>query len=342
MKERSSAYSHFFIPAAFLLVIAVAWSIFWFFVSRQTAAAVDHWLAQEERLGRNWSCPDRKIGGYPFKIEISCSDLAFSGRIAGAVMTGSVRGFQATSPLLRRDDLLVRLEPPFDATTEDGTVDMSLDWKDLYVQLEGPPGAYEQLVLAGTDVQLQGRAADLPPLDGHFSELRSHLSLAQDRNDNSYDFTFAVNDGVLPALGQILNMQDSLYVQLGGTLSQVPAGNVQTFADFLEQWRAAKGHLDIASARLRSGGVQFEATGGLDLDPQHRLNGKLDAVLAGFDKVFRQLNLDPGLFAAGKGLAGILGKGSGTPGRLDLPVGFSAGQVLLGHVPTPFQIPPLY
>ncbi|MCL2384352.1 MAG: DUF2125 domain-containing protein [Alphaproteobacteria bacterium] len=342
IKERASTYSHIFIPAAILLIIAVGWSIFWFFASRQAVSAVGHWLEQEAKLGRNWTCLDQKIGGYPFKIEIMCSGLQFSGNIADMAMTGSVPGFEATAPLLRQDDLLIRLEPPFIAKAQDGGIDLNLGWKDFYVQLEGSPGAYQSIVLAGTQVKLQGHVADLPPLEGGFNELQSHLSLAQDRHDNSYDFTFAFNDGAIPALTQVLHTQESLYVQFGGSLSQVPAGNATTFADFLEHWRTTNGHLDIASARLSSGGTQFEATGGLGLDEQHRVNGELNAVFAGFDKVFRQLHMDPGVLVAGKALSGLMGKGSGVPGRLDLPLSFSAGHVSIGPVLTPLEIPPLY
>ena len=36
---------------------------------------IDAWLDREARLGRTWTCPNREIGGFPFRIEVNC-DLA--------------------------------------------------------------------------------------------------------------------------------------------------------------------------------------------------------------------------------------------------------------------------
>ena len=58
IKHRSTAYYLVFVPGAVLLTIVVGWSIFWYFVSRQTAAAVTNWMTHEAQAGRNWTCPD--------------------------------------------------------------------------------------------------------------------------------------------------------------------------------------------------------------------------------------------------------------------------------------------
>ena len=341
-KQLLSAYLPVILPAAVILAIAAGWSVLWFVASRQTAAAVTNWMTQEAKLGRSWTCPDQKIGGFPFSIDISCVNLLFQGKVFDKTLTGSVRGFHATSPLLRDDNLLARIEPPFVAKSSDGTIDITLQWDEFYVELEGPPSAYERVALAGTKIKVDGRAETIDPLEGGFDEIHSFISLAPDRRNHSYDFTFSFDNGSIPALSSLLETQNPIEVQFRGTVSQAELGGAVTLADFLEKWRSANGHVDISTARLRSGGIVFEAQGGLDLDDQHRVNGKLDAGFAGFDKAFRQLNIDPGLITAGQLLSGLLGKSGGVPGRLSLPVSFSDGFLSIGPVRTSIQIPPLY
>jgi Uncharacterized protein conserved in bacteria (DUF2125) len=116
----------------------------------------------------------------------------------------------------------------------------------------------------------------------------------------------------------------------------------ETLQDFLENWRSANGHVDITTGWLTSGQMIFDATGGLDLDGQHRVNGKLDASFAGLDKAFRQLGVDPTLITAGQVLSGLLRGGRGGTGRLNLPLTFSEGFLSIGPVRTQIQIPPLY
>ena len=58
-----------------LLLVAVAWTVGWFLIRNRVGEALDSWLAAEARNGRQWTCRDRTIVGYPFRIEIVCSAL---------------------------------------------------------------------------------------------------------------------------------------------------------------------------------------------------------------------------------------------------------------------------
>ena len=49
-----------------LVVAGLGWSGFWAFAAMQTGQALEAWVAREKTFGRVWSCPNPKIGGYPF------------------------------------------------------------------------------------------------------------------------------------------------------------------------------------------------------------------------------------------------------------------------------------
>jgi hypothetical protein len=170
-----------------------------------------------------------------------------------------------------------------------------------------------------------------------------NVVLARDRHDNAYDFMFTFNQGSIPALNSLLDTQLPIDMQVGGTISQVDLRGAETLQDFLENWRAANGHVDLTTGWLTSGHIIFDGKGGLDLDGQHRVNGKLDASFAGLDKAFRRLGIDPALISAGQVLSGLLGGGQGGgTGRMNLPLTFSGGFLSIGPVRTQIQIPPLY
>jgi hypothetical protein len=340
-KQRLTAYSWLLPPVAIVIAGVIGWPVFWYVKSRQTAAAVTAWMTHEAQLGRAWSCPDQKIGGFPFSVEISCANLLFQGEILGKTLTGTVRGFRATSPLLRTGNVLAQLDPPFAAKTSDGTFDISMQWGELFLDLEGRPGALERLSLSGNQVRLQEKAGGMDTVDGASGDV--NVVLARDRHDNAYDFMFSFNQGSIPALNSFLDTQLPIDMQAGGRISQVDLRGAETLQAFLENWRSANGHLEITTGWLTSGHIIFDATGGLDLDGQHRVNGKLDASFAGLDKAFRQLGVDPALITAGQVLSGLLGGGQGSgTGRLNLPLTISDGWLSIGPVRTPIQIPPLY
>jgi hypothetical protein len=343
-KQRLNANSLLLRLVAVVLAVAIGWSLFWYVKSRETAATLTAWTTHEAQLGRVWSCPNQKTGGFPFSVEISCANLLFQGEILGKSLTGTVRGFRATSPLPRAGNVAAQLDPPFAAKTSDGTFEFTTQWGELFLGLEGEPGALDRVSLAGNQVRLQGKIVGIDPVAGAFGEVSGTFVLMQDRHDHAYDFMVSVKQGSIPALNNLLDTQLPIDMEVRGTISQVDLRGAETLRDFLENWRRANGHVDITTGWLTSGHIIFDAKGSFDLDGQHRVQGKVDASFAGLDKAFRKLGVDPALIAAGDVLSGLLGGGQrgGGTGRMNLPLTISKGFLSIGPVRTRIQIPPLY
>ncbi|MGH6839416.1 MAG: DUF2125 domain-containing protein [Methylocella sp.] len=342
-KQRVYAYSSLLPPLAVVVAGMIGWSVFWYVKSCAADAALTAWTAREAELGRAWSCPDQKIGGFPFSVEISCPNLLFQGEMLGKTLTGSMRGFRATSALLRTGDVLAELDPPFAAKSSDGVFEFTMQWGELFLDLEGEPGRLDRVTLAGRHVRLQGKIGGIDPVQGAFGNVSGNFVLIQDRRDHAYDFMVSVKQGAIPALNGLLETQLPIDMQVRGTISQVDLRGAESLQDFLENWRSANGHVEIAAGSLTSGQIVFDAKGGFDLDDEHRVKGKLDASFAGLDKAFRRLGVDPALITAGQVLAGLLGgRQGGGAGRVKLPLSFSEGFLWIGPVRTQIQIPPLY
>ena len=62
-----------FIAPLLLLILAAAWSGFWFYAASQAEIAADAWRAQEAKSGRIYDCAKRSIAGFPFRFEVQCS-----------------------------------------------------------------------------------------------------------------------------------------------------------------------------------------------------------------------------------------------------------------------------
>src|SRR5689334_10329941 len=62
-----------FIAPVFVLILAIAWSGFWFYAASQAETATDAWRAQEAKAGRVYDCAKRSIAGFPFRFEVQCS-----------------------------------------------------------------------------------------------------------------------------------------------------------------------------------------------------------------------------------------------------------------------------
>ena len=96
-------------PFILLLLLAVGWSVFWFVARERTRTGYDEWVASEAAAGRLWSCADRVIGGYPFRLELSCSELAVSRPDVHATI-GRVR---VVSQLYKLSHIIAEATGPF-------------------------------------------------------------------------------------------------------------------------------------------------------------------------------------------------------------------------------------
>jgi hypothetical protein len=342
-KQRPHSYSWLYPSVAMLIAVLIGWSIFWYFKTRQIAAAFDTWAAHQAQLGRTYSCPDRKIGGFPFSVEITCTNPFFQGDVLGKKVSGSMRSFRASAPLLRTENVVAQLDAPLAAKSSDGTLDITAQWGQAILDFQVENGTLERVSLSGDQVRVQGRIGGADAGKTAFDEFNSYFVISPDRHDRAYDIMVSFNQGAVPAINSFLGSELPLAMVVEGTISQVDLSSAATLQDFLDKWRAAKGHLDIKTAWLTSGSIIFDAKGGLDLDDQHRPKGKLDASFGGFEKAFRSLDIDPALLNAGHALSALLnGSRSSGTGRLELPVTFSEGVVSIGQLRTPIELAPLY
>src|SRR6266567_8089150 len=87
--RRRSLWRLFIMPAL-LLVAAAAWSAFWFFAASEVGVKADAWRAQEAKSGRIYDCGKRTVAGFPFRLEVRCSD-------ASVALVAQTAG-QATNP----------------------------------------------------------------------------------------------------------------------------------------------------------------------------------------------------------------------------------------------------
>jgi hypothetical protein len=197
--------------------------------------------------------------------------------------------------------------------------------------------------LSGDQIKMQGKVAGADVGTTAFDEFNSYFVLSPGRHDRAYDVLVSFNQGAVPPINKFLGTEHPLALDLEATVSQVDFSGAPSIEDALDKWRAANGQLDVTAAWLTSGSIIFDAKGGLNLDEQHRPQGKLDASFGGFEKAFRNLNVDPALLKAGEALSGLLnGSHDSGTGRLNLPVTLADGALTIGQVRTPIEIAPLY
>jgi hypothetical protein len=344
-----------FIPYILLGTLVIAWSVGWFYIRHRAAAEMDAWLAREMAAGRNWTCADRAISGYPFRLELRCASLAFArsdSRFTLGRVTAVVQVYQPRQGILE-------VGGPFHVEQGDLTADAT--WTALTGSFHGASNGFVRasLVVDGAKGTVLGAGTDPIQFDTQHLEFHARPTPGRFDSDGAVDTSLSVNQIRLPLADAALGNADPADLVLNTTVNRATTLRTGTVARELDAWRRAGGSLELTLLSLAKGERRLQASGTLDLDASHRPQGQLDLRAAGVEALVGQIMGQR--FGAEKGalignLVGqLLGRRNqasaepGVPARGEAglkalpPLRLVDGRMMLGPFPIPnVQVPPLY
>jgi hypothetical protein len=341
-----------FLPSVALLVLFLGLGCFWAYAAWRTGTAVDAWLAREARLGRNWTCPDRQISGFPFRLEVSCDKPGFTGKAGGRALTGELARVHAVAQLQDPNHVIVEAEGPL-VVSDDAGGRLALQWDLLHGSIEGQGSApLAQLAVEATKPRLTLVGFGLAGLEASGDSVDFHMRRTPSRpvEDNAYDVASRATQLRLPPADQWLGDQAPIDMDAVATVTQAEPLTGAPPAAELERWRAAGGKVQLSKLMLAKGAKRLDATGVVGLDDLRRPQGRLDISVAGLDDLLQQFGLSPRAANIGGLIAGVLGgrapkapepDASGTPGGVVLPLRLDNGKAFLGPLAVA-RLMPLY
>lgn len=304
-------------PFALLLLIAVAWSVAWFVIRGRTGEAIDSWLAAEAKAGREWTCRDRSMGGYPFRIELICSTLTLK---QGAV-TASFGRVESVAQVYQPRLVITEIDGPLQLT--DGTVTVQGKWDLMQTSFHASPNGLQRLSLAADAPSFAVTGLGSEDIVASGKHLELHVRANPSRaSEKAYDAAASIRQARIPLLDNLVGGPEPTDLDADLTATQAEGFRGRPIAEELERWRQAGGRLDILMLTIAKGTRRAEAKGTLQLDEMHRPTGQLNVAAAGLD--------------------GLLGKaaGGGTGGAL-LGALFGGGQAQARTRPALVPLPPL-
>ena len=344
-----------FLPYIVLALLAVAWSAGWFWLRGRAEGEMDAWLAREATAGRTWTCDDRSITGYPFRIEVRCAAVTLS-RSDGSFRLGPTTAVaQVYQPRL----VIVESRGPFHAQQGDLTGDAS--WTALQGSFHGAAGGFTRasLVVDGPKVAVTGSGVQPVSVAGRHLELHARPNPARYEAEGATDMSLQLAQAAIPALDALTGSPAPLDASLDATLTHATVIGTGALPRELEKWRQAGGLLEITALSLAKGDQRIQAKGAIALDDAHRPTGQIDLRAAGVDALIGNVvgqrfgsekgalvgQLVGGLLGLGRGAARAEQgpPGSGPPLKPLPPLKLTGGQVLFSGFPIPnVRVPALY
>ncbi len=366
------------LPFAIFVLLALLWTGFWFFAAHQADVEIARWRDREAQQGRVFACGHQDIGGYPFRLEVSCTDphvqlrswqppLAFAAKAA----KGEVQVYDPTLAISEFTGPLGIGEP-------DQPPSLVADWSQAQASFRGRPAAPDRLsvVLDNARLSQTDGGTARPIANAQHLELHGRMAGGTPTADPVIELGLRLTGGtaqLVPALGQ---PTDGV---MAATLYGLKDLSPKPWRVQLRDLAQAGGRIEITQARLTQGDIAATGTGTLSVTPNGRLDGQIRLTVAGLERMIALLGLDQavaqylaqrtggmtvdklagGLDRLMPGLGGIVRGQSGAnlaaagisllgePAELDgkraisLPLRFTDGAVFLGPVGIG-EVPPLF
>ncbi len=330
-------------PFAALLLLAILWSAGWFYIRGQVASGLDEWIGAEAAAGRRWTCLDRRVGGYPFRIEIGCATLTMERPDVAATLGGLLVVAQVYNPA----HIIAEASGPLAVRAGPTAVDAA--WTGLQASIVTTARARRAALVAdGATVRVSTPDLGTFAVPGR----RFELHVRPDPADAaSVDVALGAVGTAVPGLDALIGGTEPADLDLVARVSRIYDLPARPLAAELERWRIAGGDVQVSRLAVTKGARRLEAKGRAGIDESHRPVGQVDASAAGIEGVLGRFIGDQGMLGT-RLLGALLGAASASPPSGDLaakglrplpPIRFDGGRVLVGPLAVPgVRIPALY
>ncbi|MBI5131634.1 MAG: DUF2125 domain-containing protein [Rhodopseudomonas palustris] len=288
-----------FLMPTLLLIAAIGWSLFWFISASQVDRIVDNWRAREAAAGRVYDCGDRSVAGFPFRLEVRCTDasVALTSQTAEQVasrtpVTVKLGEILVVSQIYDPRLLIAEFKGPASFADRGQPTSMVLNWAAARSSVAGLPGPLQRIALTfdapaldRVDGGAQVPLARARHVEMHARQVEGPAGAAP-RIETDFQFEGASVQDVHPLLAELFDA--NLRVVLSGLKDFRPKPWPERFREL----QAAGGRIEITQARIQQGEMIATAIGALGLTPTGNVDGELQMVVAGLDKVVPKLGID--------------------------------------------------
>jgi hypothetical protein len=334
------------ILAIVLLILIAGWTGAWYWLTGEVARRMDDQIARLATRDIAVTCPQRTIGGWPFRVDIDCSNptLTQIDRLTSA----SARHLRVTALVYNPALVLAELDGPLAVTGPNGE-SVNATWSQLQasvgISLSSPVRPQRvSIVVDGLAAGVAKPGGQETKLVASHAELHARPALDAANGSNDFDIAASLTAATVSIADRVVGPEATDWT-IDSVARGIPlVGDVgQTF---LKTWALNGGKLDLRSARMSIGAFALDGQGTLTAGADGLLNGKIKLIASGLSA------LTSPSAATMKGRAELIGLATaftlfgkpynegGITGRsLDVPIDqgrIKIGPTGVGHIPPLF------
>jgi hypothetical protein len=357
-----------FVPFALLVALAAIWTGLWFYAASRAEAAIAGWRAREAKSGRNYECGTQSISGFPFRIEVRCTEPVAELRGKGVQFVLKAADMVVLAQVYQPTLLIGEFKSPMTVAEPGQQPAYVVNWTLGQSSVRGTPRAPQRAALVFDDLTVQRPGNDARVLSAKRLELHGRMAAGSVTDNPVIDLGLRATAATAPELHPIAAIP--LDAEISATVRGLADFTPKPWPARFRELQRRGGRIDIVNARVRQGDTIAVSSGSLRLTEGGNLDGQLQMTVVGLEHVLKQLDLEaivskgrvgsaldkldkllPGLGNIARKNAGpgimigldAIGQRTTLEGRpaVTVPLRFVDGRVMLGPFPVG-RAPPLF
>jgi hypothetical protein len=276
------------LPFVLLVLLAAGWTGAWFYAASLAETKIADWRAREAARGRIYACGSQQIRGYPFRLEVHCTEPKAELRgpnltLKAADMLGVVQVYQPRHAISEFTGPLTVQEP--------GGSMLVATWKLGQASVSGLPSA-ERISVVVDAISVDRTVSQITNAVFKADRMTAHSRLAPRLPSDPpvVDLALQLSGATAPNLHPITTKP--VNADITAVARGVKDLSPKPWQALLRDWQTAGGSLDITKARLQQEDMIVVGDGTLSLNARGALDGQLRITVVGLEKLVVALGVD--------------------------------------------------
>ena len=272
------------------LALVGGWSYLWYYATGKAEVAIDRWRAREAKAGRIYTCGSQSIGGYPFRIEVTCDKAAAVFRSNQPPVEIKTSSILVAAQLYQPTLLISDFYGPLTIADLGHAPNIIVNWKLAQSSVRGTPSAPERISLVFDQPvveRINGNNRQSVLIAQHI-EVHGRLAAGSVTNKPIIETVLRLRAAAAPELHPAAAMP--IDADITTLLRGLNDFSPKPWSVRFRELQAVDGRVDITQARVQQGDTIAVGDGTLSLNTSGRLQGQLRVTVA---------NIEPFLAAVG-------------------------------------------
>lgn len=302
---------------AAVFVLAAAWCGLWYYSASVADRTLAGWVAREAAAGRVYTCGSEGISGFPFSIQVHCTEAAATINSFAPPFAAAAQDIRFTAQVYHPAVLVGEVSGPLTIAAPGQPPSFVATWSLARIIVSGRPPDPDSVSITIEQPHLDhGSAADAPVLFAASDvDFAARIVDGAAANQPVIDAVLHFASATAPTLHPLLAapLQGNIEVVLRGFKDLSPKPLTERFREM----QASGGSIEIKSLRIERADAIVTGAGTLTIDANGKLDGVVQVAVSGLENIVPQLGIDKLIGQGIDQLTGAKGRSGGGLSVLD-------------------------